>query len=475
MSTLMMLVAAARAPGAGPAHVPREPRGGAVLIWVRRDATAGQRQRDAEFPLHLRGVLWPQHDAASIFGMTAVAGTTTAADDASVADAVMLGDQPGRGGPNVRLASSSSGNGMRLLRFAVANLARRPERFLLSTAGIALAIMAVVVVRTISVGFGGSSAASLSDVLDGAPLWVVPSAGIHYDAQLKAMLPDGPAPSLTVPSGWSSHETIAGTWASPAGRVAMYGQAAVPDGAAVLGSAAAAALGVHAGGAISVAGTSLSVSISGGSRIVRVPPAIASAVVGDASWWTVDPPASMAGQRDLGAQLSDATGIPASFDPARKPGSAGLIYDTVGGGGNLTFQQRFTALFAGKVTGSVLGLVSTVGLILGFVIAVTSFLASVQERRREFGIMASIGLADEVLYFFLVESAVIFISAYLAGAVFAGAAALILVPGIASISAWAQAAGMVAAYLPAMAIIGALIPVHRLLQQRPVELLADAS
>lgn len=46
-----------------------------------------------------------------------------------------------------------------------------------------------------------------------------------------------------------------------------------------------------------------------------------------------------------------------------------------------------------------------------------------------------------------------------------------MIPGIATVTAWAQAAGMVAAFIPAMAIVGALIPVHRLLQQRPVDLL----
>ena len=35
--------------------------------------------------------------------------------------------------------------------------------------------------------------------------------------------------------------------------------------------------------------------------------------------------------------------------------------------------------------------------------------------------------------------------------------------------AWLSAAGTVAAYLPAMAIVGALVPVHRLLQQRPFQ------
>jgi hypothetical protein len=89
--------------------------------------------------------------------------------------------------------------------------------------------------------------------------------------------------------------------------------------------------------------------------------------------------------------------------------------------------------------------------------------------------MASIGLADEVLYFFLVESAVVFVIAYLAAALLAGIAVFTLVPGVASMSAWLQACGMAAAYLPAMAIIGALVPVHRLLQQRPVALLAESA
>ena len=101
----------------------------------------------------------------------------------------------------------------------------------------------------------------------------------------------------------------------------------------------------------------------------------------------------------------------------RIPAGRGLIYDTVGGSGPLTFEQKFSALFSGKVTSSTLGLISIIGLGLGFVIAVSSFLAAVQERRREFGIMSSIGLADEVLYFFLVESAIVFIAAYLVGIV----------------------------------------------------------
>jgi ABC-type antimicrobial peptide transport system permease subunit len=364
---------------------------------------------------------------------------------------------------------------LRLVRFALANLTRKPDRFALSVIGIALAIMVVVVVRTISAGFASSGSASLTDVLQGAPLWVVPADGIHYDPKLAAMLPDGPAPRLTLPAGWTGRQTVAGRWQSPHGALALYGTAGIPAGTADVGSAAAAALGVSEGQMLHVSGTSLVVHVAGGSRIVTVSRSVATGVVGAGSWWTVAPPRALDGQYNLGTLLSQATGIPTSTNPVVKPGPAGLIYDTVGGAGTLTFEQKFSAEFSGKVNGSVLGLVSTVGLILGFVIGVTSFLAAVKERRREFGIMASIGLADEILYFFLVESSLIFVIAYLLGALAAGLVVLTVVPAVSSVGAWLQAAGIVAAYLPVMAIIGALVPVHRLLQQRPVALLADAA
>jgi ABC-type antimicrobial peptide transport system permease subunit len=200
---------------------------------------------------------------------------------------------------------------------------------------------------------------------------------------------------------------------------------------------------------------------------------VAESVVGDNGWWTVDAPAGEQSRRDLAQVLGVATGLPSTPDPAvaPDPAGAGLIYDTVGGSGPLTFEQKFSALFSGEVTSSTLGLISIVGLGLGFVIAVSSFLAAVQERKREFGIMSSIGLADEVLYFFLVESFLVFIAAYLVGVIGAGAAVALVIPGIATVTAWGQASAMVAAFLPAMAIVGALVPVHRLLQQRPVALL----
>ena len=202
---------------------------------------------------------------------------------------------------------------------------------------------------------------------------------------------------------------------------------------------------------------------------------LARSLVGDNGWWTLFAPPGSEKNRNLGQTFGAAVNLPSTTDPSVTPDPRGdgLVYDTVGGNGPLTFEQKFSALFSGKVTSSTLGLISTIGLGLGFVIAVSSFLAAVQERKREFGIMSSIGLADEVLYFFLVESAIVFVIAYVVGVLGAGVAVALVIPGIATPIAWLQAAGMVAAFIPAMAIVGALVPVHRLLQHRPVDLLGD--
>lgn len=372
------------------------------------------------------------------------------------------------------LRTSSSGTFSRLLRFAIANIRRRPERFLFSALGIALAITSVTVVRTIAASYAHTGSVAVAPAIDGADEWVVPASGVRYLPAVGVLVGEGPAPALKVGRGWSVDRVVTGLWKTPEGSFAVYGRADFPAGRAIVSPAAASALGVRAGGSLDFHGTSLKVAEGGSGRLIIVSYGLARSVVGTDGWLDVSPPGSDRGRHDLGSLLSRTSGLPWTTDPASRPasGGRGLIYDTVGSSSLISFSQQFAAEFSGKVTTSTLGLVSTVGLVLGFVIAVSSFLASVQERRREFGIMSSIGLADEVLYFFLVESAVVFLAAYLGGIALAALAVAVVIPHIATVSAWAQAAGTVAAYLPAMAIVGALIPVHRLLQQRPVALLS---
>ena len=350
---------------------------------------------------------------------------------------------------------------MCLVRFALANIRRRPERFVLSVLGIALAIACVTVVRTISASFAITGADSVTDVLGGAQLWAVPAAGVHYDTNAQALVADGPAPAIAVPDGLDRDpHPLRGHRDQRRYRVAA-GQRRNPSGQAVLGSAVAERLDLSPGDRVVVGGQSLVVGIVGqGQSITVATPLWRKPVVGDNGWWTIFAPPGDEKRRDLAQIFGSAVGLESTSDPSVMPDPQRTRADLRHRRRRRSadFEQKFSALFSGKVTSSTLGLISTIGLGLGFVIAVSSFLAAVQERRREFGIMSSIGLADEVLYFFLVESAIVFLAAYLVGVLGAGAAVALVIPGIATPTAWLQAAGMVAAFLPAMAIVGALDP-----------------
>jgi hypothetical protein len=108
------------------------------------------------------------------------------------------------------IATASGNTFVCLVRFALANIRRRPERFVLSVLGIALAIACVTVVRTISASFAITGADSVTDVLGGAQLWAVSAAGVHYDSNAQALVADGAAPTITVPAGWTATRVLSG-------------------------------------------------------------------------------------------------------------------------------------------------------------------------------------------------------------------------------------------------------------------------
>jgi putative ABC transport system permease protein len=373
-------------------------------------------------------------------------------------------------------ATAGGGTLRRLLRFALANLARQPERSAFAVAGVALAIAAVVVVRTIAAGYQVSGVDALEAAIGPAPYWVVPEGGVRFDAGTGAILADAAPPQVSAPAGWAATTILTAAMPDRPG-VALQGRPGVPAGTAEVTALAAHRLGVHPGEWLTVAGARLRVvSSPRAGAVAAVPLPVATAAGVRTGWLTLTPPGPATGTP---AEVAAATGLRVVSDPALRPepGGGGLVYQTTGGTSRaalLDFRQKFAAVFGGKVASSILGLVAQVGLVLGFVLAVTSFAAAVQERRREFGIMASIGLTDEVLYFFLVESALVFLAAYLLGVGLGGLVVATALPSFFSLTSWLSAAGLVATYVPALAIVAALVPVHRLLQQRPVRLLADS-
>src|SRR5258708_2789227 len=160
-------------------------------------------------------------------------------------------DSPGSGSA---LTATSGGTFGRLLRFAMANIRRRPERFILAVLGIALAIAAVTVVRTISASFAITGAGSVTNAIGTHAIWVVPAQGGTYDSSASALVSDGPPSGITLPGGGTGAGMIAGLWNSPRGQVAVYGVQGTSPGKAVAGAQLAQRLGVADGGTLSLAG-----------------------------------------------------------------------------------------------------------------------------------------------------------------------------------------------------------------------------
>jgi len=154
------------------------------------------------------------------------------------------------------IATASGNTFVCLVRFALANIRRRPERFVLSVLGIALAIACVVVVRTISASFAITGADSVTDVLGGAALWAVPAAGVHYDTNTQALVADGAAPNITVPAGWTATRTLSGVTDINGTAVSLRGGDEIAGGQATLGSELARRLDLHPGDRIVVGGQS---------------------------------------------------------------------------------------------------------------------------------------------------------------------------------------------------------------------------
>ena len=137
------------------------------------------------------------------------------------------------------IATASGNTFVCLVRFALANIRRRPERFVLSVLGIALAIACVTVVRTISASFAITGADSVTDVLGGAQLWAVPASGVHYDTNVQALVADSAAPTISIPAGWTATRTLSGVTDINGSTVSLRGTDEIASGQAILGSAVA--------------------------------------------------------------------------------------------------------------------------------------------------------------------------------------------------------------------------------------------
>ncbi|HYZ66921.1 MAG TPA: AbrB/MazE/SpoVT family DNA-binding domain-containing protein, partial [Mycobacterium sp.] len=214
------------------------------------------------------------------------------------------------------IATASGNTLVCLVRFALANIRRRPERFVLSVLGIALAIACVTVVRTISASFAITGDDSVTDVLSGAQLWAVPAAGVHYDADAQALVADGAAPTITVPAGWTATRVLSGVTDINGSEVSVRGRDEISSGQASLGAEVARRLNLHPGDRVEIGGQSLVVTVAGTGQSITMATPLARSIVGDNGWWTIYAPTGDEKRRDLGQTLGAAVGLQSTSDPS---------------------------------------------------------------------------------------------------------------------------------------------------------------
>lgn len=181
------------------------------------------------------------------------------------------------------------------------------------------------------------------------------------------------------------------------------------------------------------------------------------------------------------AEKLESAGFTVTSDPAvrsAEPGSKGLAYLVTTSTDRFaiySFSAQFESTQVNKVTASVLGLVGRVTLILGFISVLSSLLISIEERRREFGILAAVGITDDVLYLFLVECGLIVLAGLVIGMCVGAGLFALLLPSVFSVGALFKAIALLSVYFPIMLIVGGLVPAHRLLRHSPLELLREAT
>jgi|GEM_PF-1631871 len=299
----------------------------------------------------------------------------------------------------------------KLLKLAIANWKRQKLRTAMTIGSLALSVGAVVFVYSLSVAFESSGSNAIESAIGKADIWIVPAQGVEVNRQ---------------------EERIDALGKLPAG---IEAEAEKLPGV-----------------------TGVEAVTGNGEGTLRI---------------TTSEPKSTAAA--LTAQDFTVTSDPARTEAAAgAPALAYLITSNSDRFGVYSFAQQFESVQVNEVASSVLGVVGRVTLALGFLSVLTSLLISIDERRREFGILAAVGITDDVLYLFLVESGLLIAMGLIAGVAFGGGMFAILLPDVFAFGTVGKAVALVSVYFPIMLILGALIPAWRLLQKSPLELLRSS-
>jgi hypothetical protein len=379
----------------------------------------------------------------------------------------------------------------KFLKMAAANLWRYGTRTGLTAAGLALAIAAVLFVNVVALSFesGASSVHSYirSTRAGVGNVWVTPPKGFQLDPQTGFFAAPGTLPESLADRILSQNQSgvkvltghLPGSYDPP---IVVYGCSECKTIA--LSRVAAETLSVKPGESIATQPIPVKVDAIdqvldlGSGGVIEMPLAIAQQLLvapQQVSW-------VMLHTKDLTPLrqfLTDQANAQVTTDPtmvdSTRAAIAYVLDQKLSRADLVTFDVKLSALYFNQATSSLLGWLARISLGLGFVLMLSAALLSIEERRREFGIYAAVGVSSDVFYLFFLESLLLFVGSTAIGLMLGAGLLWILTPALFDWSVILKSSVLVACYLPPMVIFGSLIPAQRLLQKTPLELLRSAT
>jgi hypothetical protein len=372
---------------------------------------------------------------------------------------------------------------------AAANLLRYGTRTALTAAGLALAIAAVLFVNVVALSFE-SGTASVYRYIRSTPagvgnVWVTPASGFQLDARTgffaaSGTLPEALADRVLAANQSGGEKVLTGHLPDSEPPIVVYGCSQCQT--VSLSRIAATSLGVQSGDALPIAPSvriddTDSVLDLGSGGLIEMPLSIAQQLLNlpqQVSWVMLHNTDLTPLRQFLDGQNALVTTDPTMTD-ASKAMTAYVLEQKLSRADLVTFDVKLSALYFNQATSSLLGWLARITLGLGFVLMLSAALLSIEERRREFGIYAAVGVSSDVFYLFFIESLLLFVGATIAGLILGAGLLWVLTPALFQWDIILKSAVLVACYLPPMIIFGALVPAQRLLQKSPLELLRSAA
>lgn len=378
----------------------------------------------------------------------------------------------------------------KFLKMAIANLMRYSTRTVLTGVGLALAIAVVLFVNVIALSFESATSQVyhyIRTLPNGiANVWITPPNGFELDQQTGFFLGQGSlsesfADQIIQTAGQGNKVLVDALTSDTTTPIVVYGSAAQTQ--VKMNDIAALALRAKPGETVTVGSAQVQVDgvgnlpQIGAGGLVEMPLALAQQVLNlpsQVSWVMLNSPDAIA----LGQTLANQQVLVTTEPTAKTQDQTAIAYlleDKLGRGDLVTFGVKMAAIYFNQASSTLLGWLSRITLALGFVLMLTAALLSLEERRREFGILTAVGVSSDVLYLFLLESLILFVGSTLLGIVLGIGLLGMLVPSLLSWDSIIKSAALVVCYLPPMIIFGSLIPAQQLLRKSPLELLRTAA